>query len=89
MTTAAFNTKGTETDNKIPDTRGLAKKTDYDTTMNKILNKTPNHDKFITTAEFNNFSGEVIDAKPKQTNLISKAVLNKKLKLKYLIQLIF
>ena len=78
MTTAAFITKGTEIENKIPDTIGLVEETDYDAKSKEVVNKTPNYDKFITVAEFNEFSGEVFDTKLKQTNLIQKVVLNAK-----------
>ena len=42
-------------ENKIPDVSGLVKKTDYNTKISEIENKVNdyNHDKYITTPEFN------------------------------------
>ena len=43
-------------ENKIPDVSNLVKKTDHNTKVKEIENKlnNHNHDKYITTQEFNN-----------------------------------
>ena len=47
--------KLTELENKIPNLSNLVNKTDYDTNVTEIENKVNNwnHDKYITTPEFN------------------------------------
>ena len=54
----------TTAENKKPDVSSLVKKTDYDANVTEIENKLSNHnhDKYITTPEFNKFSAEVFDA---------------------------
>lgn len=64
---------------KIPDTRVLFTKTDYDAKSKETVNKTTNHDKCVTTAEFNKFYIETFDATLRQANLIPKNVLNGKI----------
>ena len=53
----------------------LLKKTDYDANVTEIENKLSNHnhDKYITTPEFNKFSAEVFDARLARANLVTKA----------------
>ena len=70
----ATKTALTTVENKIPDVSSLVKKADYNTKITGIKNKlnNHNHDKYITTLEFNKFSAEVFDAKLKQANLITK-----------------
>ena len=66
ITNLAITTALTAVENKIPNVRNLAKKTDYNTKINEIENKITtdhDHDKYITTPEFN--------------KLIKKAGLNK------------
>ena len=50
------------------------KKTDYDTKVTEIENKlnNNNHDKYITTSEFNTLAANVFNAGLSQANLITK-----------------
>ena len=52
----------------------LLKKTDYNTKITEIENKlnNPNHDKYITTPEFNTLAADVFNARLKQGNLLKK-----------------
>ena len=54
-------------ENKIPSPSHLVKKTDYNTKINEIEKKTidHNHDKYITTPEFNKFTAEIFDLRLK------------------------
>ena len=58
----------------MPDVSNLVKKTDYNTKVTKIENKlnNHNHNKYITTPEFNRLATDVFNAKLAQTNLITK-----------------
>ena len=49
------------------------------TKISDIENKIPNHDKYITTPEFNTLTAENFTAKLKQANLVIKAYIDKKL----------
>ena len=62
-------------ENIIPDVSNLVKKTDYDTKITEIENKlnNHNHDKYITTPEFNTLAADVFNAKLAQANLVAKA----------------
>ena len=53
----------------------MVKKTDYNTRINEIEKKTTdhNHDKYITTPEFNKFTTEIFDSRLKQANLTSQS----------------
>ena len=44
----------------------IVKKPDYNTTIDKTENKTPEHDKFITTQEFNELTEENFATRLKQ-----------------------
>ena len=70
-TTSAFSA----VQNKIPSVSNLVKKTDYNTKIIKIEKKNTdhNHDKYITTSEFNKFTVESFVARLKQANLASKS----------------
>ena len=46
-------------------------KTDYDTEIENKLNN-HNHDKYITTLEFNTLAADVFNARLKQANLVKK-----------------
>ena len=50
------------------------KKTDYNTKVTEIENKlnNHNHDKYITTPEFNTLGADVFNARLKQANLVTK-----------------
>ena len=59
----------------------MAKKTDYDTKISE-LEKTltdHNHDKYITTPEFNELTAEIFAARLAQANLITKIDFDAKL----------
>ena len=60
---------------KKPNVSNLVKKTDYNTKINEIEKKITdhNHDKHITTPEFNEFMAEICDLRLKQANLASKS----------------
>ena len=61
-------------ENKIPDVSSLVKKTDYNTKIREIEKKFTdhNHDKYITTPEFNKLTAENFAARLSQANLITK-----------------
>ena len=65
----------TAVENKIPSVSNLVKKTDYNTKINEIEKKITdhNHDKYITTPEFNKLTSENFAARLKQANLASKS----------------
>ena len=49
------------------------------TKISDIENKIPNHDKYVTTPEFNKLTAENYTAKLKQANLVIKTYIDKKL----------
>ena len=55
----------TTVENKIPSVGSLVKKTDYNTKITEIENKlnNHNHDKYITTLEFNTLAADVFNAR--------------------------
>ena len=59
----------------------LVKKTDYNTKITEIEKKLTahNHDKYITTPEFNNLTADVFNAKLAQANLVTKTDFDAKL----------
>ena len=65
----------------LPSVRSLVKKTDYDTKITENGNKlnNHNHDKYITTPEFNTWAVDVFNARLAQTNLITKTDFDAKL----------
>ena len=69
-TKTALNT----VENKTPDVISLARKTDYDTKVTKIERKLTdhNHDKYITTPEFNTLAVDVFNVRLAQANLVTK-----------------
>ena len=71
----------TAVENKIPDVSNLVKKTDYNTNISEIENKVSDHDhdKYITTSEFNKLSTENFKARLTQANLITKTDFDAKL----------
>ena len=56
----ATNSVLTAVENKIPNVNSLVKKTDYNTKVSEIEGKvnTHNHNKYITTPEFNRLTTE-------------------------------
>ena len=78
----AANSALTAIENKIPDISSLVKKTDYNTKISEIENKgnDHNHDKYITTPEFNTLAVDVFKARlAAQTGLIRKPDFDSKL----------
>ena len=59
----------------------LVKKTDYNTKITEIEKKLTahNHDKYITTPEFNNLTADVFNAKLAQASLVTKTDFDAKL----------
>ena len=68
-------------ENKIPSVSSLVKKTDYGTKISELEKKLTdhNHDKYITTPEFNTLAADVFNAKLAQGNLITKTDFDAKL----------
>ena len=76
------NTALTAVENKILDVSSLVEKTDYNTKISEIENKVNdhNHDKYITTPEFNTMAADVFKARlAAQTDLIRKPDFDSKL----------
>ena len=61
-------------ENKIPNVSNLVKKTNYDTKITEIERQFTdhNHDKYITTPEFNTLAADVFNARLAQANLVTK-----------------
>ena len=72
----------TAVENKIPGVSSLVKKTNYNTKVTEIENELPdhNHDKHITTPEFNKLTAENFAARLKQANLVTNTDFYDKLK---------
>ena len=78
----ATNSALTAVENKISDVSSLVKKKDYNTKISEIENKVNdhNHDKYITTPEFNTLAADVFIARlATQTDLIRKPDFDSKL----------
>ena len=77
----AINAALTAAENKIPNISSLVKKTDYDTNITEIEKKLNdhNHDKYITTPEFNKLSKNVFNARLAHANLVTKTDFDAKL----------
>ena len=71
----------TTVENKTPSISSLVKKTGYDAIITEIEKKLPdhNHDKYITTPEFNDMAANVFNARLAQANLITKTDFEAKL----------
>ena len=74
ISSLATKTALTAVKNKIPSVSCLVKKTDYDTKITEIEKKLTdhNHDKYITSPEFNALAADVFNAILEQANLIAK-----------------
>ena len=68
--------------NKIPDVSRLVKKADYITKISQLAKTLTdhNHDKYITTPEFNKLTVENFVARLKEVNLVAKADFDCRLK---------
>ena len=68
----------TTVENKMPNVGNFVNKTDYVTEIENKLNN-HNHDKYITTSEFNTFAADVFNARIARANLITKRDFDDKL----------
>ena len=61
-------------ENKIPSVKYFVNKIDYNTKITEIENKlnNHNHDKYITTPEFNTLAADVFNARLARANLVTK-----------------
>ena len=77
-----YNAKITKIEDKIPNISSLIKKTDYDPKIAEIEKKLTdhNHDKYITTLEFDKLTAENFPTRLKQTNLVTMTDFDDKLK---------
>ena len=76
MTNLATTSALTAVENIIPNFSNLVKKTDHNTKINETENKITadhDHDKYITTQEFNKLTSRNFTARLKQANLASKS----------------
>ena len=71
----------TAVENKIPNISSVVEKTEYDTKITEIEKKLTdhNHDKYITTPEFNNLASDVFNARLAQANLMAKTDFDAKM----------
>ena len=71
----------TAIENKIPDVTSLVKKADYDTKISDIEKKITDddHNKYITTPEFNTMTASIFNARLAQANVITKTDFDAKL----------
>ena len=71
----------TAVENKIPSVSNLVNKTDYNTKITEIEKKLTdhNHDKYITTSEFNNLADDVFNTRLARANLITKTDFDAKM----------
>ena len=82
ITNLTTTTALTAVENKITNVSNLVKKTNYNTKINEVEKKITdhNHDKYITTPEFNNLTSENFAARLVQANLVTKTNFDDKLK---------
>ena len=73
-TTTVLTTSTLAVENEIPSVTNLVKKTNHNTKNNEIENKIAdyNHDKYITTPEFNRLPSENVTSRLRQANLARK-----------------
>ena len=82
ISTLVTKTALTAVENKVPSVSSLVKKTDYDTKITEIKKKLTdhNHDKYISTPEFNTLAADVItktDFDAKLSSINRKITANK------------
>ena len=77
----ATKTALTTAENKIPSVSSLVNQTDYNPKITEIEKKLTdqNHDKYIATPEFNNFTKDAFNSRLAQANLIKKTDFDAKL----------
>ena len=78
VTNLTTKTVLTTVENKIPSVSSLVKETDYNTKITGIENKlnNHNHDKYITTPEFNTLAADVFNARLARANLMTKTIFD-------------
>ena len=74
-----MNTKISEVEKKIPDTRSLGTTTVLKTKFSEIENKIPDNSKYITTQEFNKLTAKDFEARLKQDDIVNKTYSDNKL----------
>ena len=79
MTTSVLNTKISKDVDKILKTSNLKTATNLNTKVNEVENKIPNHDKYVTTPEFNKLTAETFTARLMQANLVTETNFDNKL----------
>ena len=74
----AAKTALTTIENKIPDVSNLVKKTNYNTKVTEIVNElnNHNHDKYITTPDFNTLAANIFNGRLSQANLVTKTIFD-------------
>ena len=68
----------TTIENKIPDVSNLVKKTNYNTKVTEIVNElnNHNHDRYITTPDFNTLAANIFNGRLSQANLVTKTIFD-------------
>ena len=81
VSSLATKTELTAVKNKMPSVSSLVRKANYDTKITEIENKLTdhNHDKYITTPEFNTLAANAFNARFVQANLITNTDFHSKL----------
>ena len=81
VSSLATKTALTVVETKIPSVNNLVNKTNYNTKITETEKKLTdhNHDKYITTPEFNTLAADVFNARLAQANLITKTDFDAKL----------
>ena len=81
VSSLAKKTALTAVENKIPSISSLVKETIYDTKISELEKKISdhNHDKYVTTPEFNALAADVFNARLAQANLVTKTDFDVKL----------
>ena len=83
ITGLATNSALTAVEKKIADVSSLVKKAGFNSKISEIGNKVTDHDhdKYVTTSEFNKLTTEKFNARLAQANLVTKTDFDAKLKI--------
>ena len=78
VTHLATKTALTTVENKIPSASNLVNETHYNNKITEIENKLNkhNHDKYITTPEFNTLADDIFNARLAQANLVLRTIFD-------------
>ena len=79
VTTTILNTKISEIENTIPDTNNLETAHVLNIEISEVENKILNHDKHITTPEFNKLTAESFALRLNQADLVNETDFDNKL----------